>query len=70
MKNHYEVEYISDEGRFTIQCFATKAAAMKFTKNSNWQIVYQVKNGRRDIIADNYAVIRMKQILDDTLKIR
>jgi len=71
MKNHYEVEYISSQGRFTIECFATKAAAFKFTRtNSDWQIVYKVCNGAREILADNFAFIRMKQALDEATKIR
>ena len=70
MKAHYELEYTSSEGRYTIECFATKAAALNFMKRCNWQVLYKRVNGSREIIADNFANIRMKQILDDTLKIQ
>lgn len=70
MKAHYELEYTSNEGRYTIECFATKAAALNFMKRCNWQVLYKVEKGRHDIIMDNFDYIRMKQVLNDTFKIR
>ena len=70
MKAHYELEYTSNEGRYTIECFATKAAALKFMKHCNWQVLYKKVNGSTEIIADNFANIRLKQMLDDLFKIR
>lgn len=70
MKAHYELEYTSNEGRYTIECFATKAAALNQMKHCNWQVLYKRVNRSLEIIADNFANIRMKQVLDDTLKIR
>ena len=70
MKKSYEVEYISKEGRFTIEAFGSRAAAFKFARKEDWQIIYERINGRRNVIADKFAMIRMKNALDEALKIR
>lgn len=72
MKKTYEVAYINERGNFAIQTFGSKAAAMKFTRSTDW---IRVNTSDGDIIADNLiadstSFIEMKAALEEARKIR
>lgn len=56
MKSTYEVEYISKDGRFTIERFTTRAAAFKKTRDHSitWERVIERKpNGNKSILSES-----------------
>lgn len=68
MKKTYEVAYINERGNFAIQTFGSKAAAMKFTRSTDW---IRVNTSDGDIIAeDSTSFIEMKAALEEARKIR